>query len=106
MLKRIFLFIVLICLASPSVYAQGFDGASLGMGRAYGAMATGVDAIAWNPANLVLPRDNFMELNLFSINLNMANSSFNIDSYNRYFTTEGHKGWWSEADKKKHIRFD
>ena len=37
MLKRIFLFIVLICLASHSVYAQGFDGASLGMGRAYGA---------------------------------------------------------------------
>ena len=30
----------------------------------------------------------------------MANSSFNIDTYNRYFTEEGHKGWWSEKDKK------
>ena len=92
--------IIIISLFAFSVFAQGFDGASLGMGRAYGAIATGIDAIAWNPANLILPRDSFFELNLFSINLNMANSSFNVDSYNRYFTKEGHKGWWSESDKK------
>jgi hypothetical protein len=101
MLKKILLIALLICFVSPSLYAQGFDGASLGMGRAYGAMAKGIDAISWNPANLILPRDNFMELNIFSINLNMANSSFNIDNYNRYFTKEGHKGWWSEKDKKE-----
>ena len=100
MIKNFFILILLVCLAVASVFAQGFDGASLGMGRAYGALATGIDAIAWNPANLILPRDSFLELNLFSLNLNMANSSFNIDNYNRYFTKEGHKGWWSEADKK------
>jgi len=100
MIKNIIFVTLSIFLIVPSVFAQGFDGASLGMGRAYGAMATGIDAIAWNPANLVLPRDNFMELNVFSINLNMANSSFNVDNYNRYFTKEGHKGWWSDADKK------
>jgi len=100
MIKKILFVLLFILIIVPSVFAQGFDGASLGMGRAYGALATGVDAIAWNPANLVLPRDNFMELNLFSINLNMANSSFNIDNYNRYFTEEGHNGWWSEKDKK------
>ena len=100
MIKKIVFLLISILFIVPSVFAQGFDGASLGMGRAYGAMATGIDAIAWNPANLVLPRDNFMELNLFSINLNMANSSFNIDNYNRYFTKEGHKGWWSDSDKE------
>ena len=100
MIKNFFILILLVCLAVPSVFAQGFDGASLGMGRAYGALATGIDAIAWNPANLILPRDSFLELNLFSLNLNMANSSFNADNYNRYFTKEGHKGWWSDADKK------
>ena len=90
MIKKILFVIISIPFIVFSVFAQGFDGASLGIGRAYGALATGIDAIAWNPANLVLPRDNFMELNLFSINLNMANSSFNIDNYNRYFTKEGH----------------
>jgi hypothetical protein len=100
MIKKLFISILLIFVTAISIVAQGFDGASLGMGRAYGALATGVDAIAWNPANLVLPRDSFMELNIFSLNLNMANSSFNIDNYNRYFTNEGHKGWWSDTDKK------
>ena len=100
MIKTIFALTLITFVITPSVNGQGFDGASLGMGRAYGAMATGIDAIAWNPANLVLPRDNFMELNLFAINLNMANSSFNIDNYNRYFTKEGHKGWWSDSDKE------
>lgn len=100
MIKKIVLSAIINILITASIFAQGFDGASLGMGRAYGALATGIDAIAWNPANLVLPRNSFIELNLFSLNLNMANSSFNPDNYNRYFTKEGHKGWWSEKDKK------
>jgi hypothetical protein len=100
MVYKIIIKIFVFGLFSFSAFAQGFDGASLGMGRAYGAMATGIDAVAWNPANLILPRNSFFELNVFSINLNMANSSFNVNSYNRYFTKEGHKGWWSESDKK------
>ncbi len=88
MIKKLFIAIIFICLKVSSAYSQGFDGASLGMGRAYGALATGIDAVSWNPANLILPRDSFFELNLFSLNLNMANSSFNVDNYNRYFTNK------------------
>jgi len=100
MLKKIFLCTLLVLLYSLSLNAQGFDGASLAMGRAYGALATGIDAVAWNPANLILPRAGFLEVNIFSLNLNLANSGFTPDDYNRYFTQEGHNGFWSENDKQ------
>ncbi len=98
MLKNILLCAFLIILLSLSLNAQGFDGASLAMGRAYGALATGIDAVAWNPANLILPRTGLLEVNIFSLNLNIANSGFSPEDYNRYFTQEGHNGEWSEDD--------
>ena len=78
--------------------AQGFDASSLGMGGAYGAVARGVDALNWNPANLVLSRPHFFELNFVGANLRVGNSSLSVDSYERYLTESGHQGEWSDED--------
>jgi len=88
------IFILLLCSLLTYTYAQGFNAAGLGMGNAYGAMARGVDAFAWNPANLALKYENLMEINLVGFNLNAANSSLSIDNYKRYLTESGHGGNW------------
>jgi len=79
--------LILICCSSP-LLAQGFNAVGLGMGNAFGAVARGVDAFAWNPANLALTYENRMEINLIGFNLNAANSSLSIDDYKRYFTDD------------------
>lgn len=97
-MKRSIILIVLLLIPSL-LFGQGFDAASLSMGKAYGAIARGIESITWNPANLALPRDSMVELNLMALNLNIANSSFNLSEYNRYFTQEGHGGFWEVDDK-------
>jgi hypothetical protein len=64
---------------STSSFAQGFNATGLGMGNAFGAVARGVDAFAWNPANLALKYENRMEINLIGFNFNAANSSLKKD---------------------------
>ncbi len=91
---------IIILAALSALSAQGFDGASLGMGGNYLARSRGVDALAWNPANLALPRRGAVEVNLVSLNLGLFNSALSVDSYNRYFTFEGHNGQWSRSDRK------
>jgi hypothetical protein len=97
--KLIFaIFIFLLACFSTSLFAQGFNAVGLGMGNAFGAVARGVDAFAWNPANLALSYENRMEINLIGFNLNAANSSLTIDDYKRYFTESGHGGHWDEQE--------
>ena len=85
-------FILLLCGLLTFTYAQGFNAAGVGMGNAYGAMARGVDAFSWNPANLALNYENRLEINLIGFNFNAANSSLSIDK--RYLTESGHGGHW------------
>ncbi len=80
------------------VSGQGFDPISMGMGGAYGAVARGINAVGWNPANLALPRTSWLEINIIGVNLNVANSSLTIDNYERYFTESGHNGEWSDEE--------
>ena len=99
MKKRLQLaYTLIILLISQTVSGQGFDATSMGMGGAYSAVARGVNSVAWNPANLALPRDSWFELNIIGLNLNVANSSMTIENYKRYFTDAGHNGEWSEQD--------
>ncbi len=92
--------IVVLCFIgfSTSSFAQGFNATGLGMGNAFGAVARGVDAFAWNPANLALKYENRMEINLIGFNFNAANSSLSIDDYKRYFTESGHGGHWEQHE--------
>jgi hypothetical protein len=95
-MKRFILFTLIFV---SVIKSQTFDGASLGMAGNYSAISRGVNAIAWNPANLALCRGNTVELNLFSLNAAVYNNSFSLHSYNRYFTAEGNKGFWTTSDK-------
>jgi hypothetical protein len=90
--------IVLILLVRESS-AQGFNATGLSMANAFTARARGIEAVAWNPANLMLPRDGKLEINLVGFNLNVANSSFTLDDYQHYFTESGHNGTWSVQDR-------
>jgi hypothetical protein len=56
----------------------------LGMGLAYTAMARGVHAADWNPANLGLPDNPPFSLSVFSVSAGVGNNSFSINTYNDY----------------------
>lgn len=89
----------LFLISVSTLLAQSFDGSSLGMAGNYSAMSRGVDALAWNPANLTLPRGNGIEFNIIGLNSQLFNNSFSVSSYNRYFTQEGHGGEWSVKER-------
>ena len=89
---------LIIVVFTAATFAQGFNAVGLGMGNAFGAVARGVDAFAWNPANLALKYENRMEMNLIGVNFNAANSSLTIDNYKRYFTKAGHGGHWEDHE--------
>ena len=57
---------------------------SVAMGGAYTALARGVDAPAWNPANLALQSKKKYDFNLFSIGVGFHNNSFNKGHYDLY----------------------
>jgi len=80
------------------LFAQGFGASGLSMGGAYIALARGVDAFTWNPANLSLTHDSRFEINLVGANINLTNSSLSLEEYERYFTESGHNGYWSSSD--------
>jgi hypothetical protein len=59
---------------------------ALGMGLAYTAMARGVHAADWNPANLGLSNNPPFGISFFSVGAGVGNNSFSINTYNDYAT--------------------
>ncbi len=94
--------ILFLCLLLPvlPLSGQSFNAASLGLGFSDQAVVRGSAALDRNPANLAYAHYGEWELNIFSFNLGLSNSSFSLADYNRYFTDEGHGGTWTESDKK------
>ena len=97
-MKKIILLILVFII---SVYSQSYDAVSLSMAENYTALSRGVNAMAWNPANLCMPRGNTIEINILSMNVNVFNNAMSINNYNRYFSEEGHGGRWSDSDKNE-----
>ena len=97
-MKKIILIIFVFII---SAYTQSFDAVSLSMAENYTALSRGVNAMAWNPANLGMSRGNTIEINILSMNIQAYNNVLSIDNYNQYFTQEGHNGRWSESDKNE-----
>ncbi len=67
---------------------------SMAMAGAYGALARGVESVAWNPANLGLMLSPGFSMEFPSIWVHLGNSSFGLSDYNRYngaFLSEGDK---------------
>ena len=94
---------ILLCLIIflQTGWSQSFDGSGLGMACNYTAISRGIDAIAWNPANLSVYRPANLEINFVSINAAVSNTSLSIYDYNKYFTLQGHNGSWSINDRKE-----
>jgi hypothetical protein len=57
---------------------------ALGMGLAYTALARGVHAPDWNPANLGLSNNPSFGISIFSVGAGVGNNSFSINTYNKY----------------------
>lgn len=102
---KLYTSLITIFLLISTLFGQGFDASSMAMGQAYGAVARGVDATYWNPANLALPRTNTVEINFLALNTDITNNSMSLSKYKRYFTEEGHKGTWSKQDIEDILNF-
>ncbi|UCE07182.1 MAG: conjugal transfer protein TraF [bacterium] len=57
---------------------------AIGMGGAFTALARGVEAARWNPANLGLKENPKISISLLSAGLSFGNSSFSSRDYNLY----------------------
>lgn len=85
----------LIGLAAVDADAQGSVRAA-GMGGAYTAAARGLDAVTWNPANLVMRNDGGIAVGLASVLVDVKNNSYSLARYN-----EVSGAYLTEADKQK-----
>lgn len=87
-LRRLFVGVFLLafsCLYSQSFAQSGVSNArSVAMGGAYTALARGVEAPTWNPANLGLHGKDVYRLNLLSLGLGIHNNSFDKSDYDLY----------------------
>ena len=100
-IKRIVtLFSCLLITGASGVFAQT-NARAMGMGLAYTAVARGVYAPAWNPANLGLPDNPSSSFSFFSISAGVGNNSFTKDLYDKYFVEgadENNKIYWNSDD--------
>ncbi len=90
----------LLMIGASGAFAQT-NARALGMGLAYTAIARGVYAPAYNPANLGLPDNPGSSFNFFSISAGVGNNSFTKDLYDKYFVEgadENNKIYWSSDD--------
>ena len=76
--------ISVLSFAGPSL-AQ-LTARALGMGLAYTALARGVHASDWNPANLGLSNNPSFGMSIFSVGVGVGNNSISINTYNDYAT--------------------
>ncbi len=90
---------LIILLLSVGLYAQEFDGVGLGFAGNYGPLSRGVHALGYNPANVAVPRNNVLELNLIGSNIQVFNNSFSYRTYQDYFVTGGKENYWDQKKK-------
>ncbi|RKY51960.1 MAG: hypothetical protein DRP89_08420, partial [Candidatus Neomarinimicrobiota bacterium] len=83
-LDRVIVFFFLLCLIPSGLLSQ-MTARGLGMGGAYTALARGVHAPIWNPANLGLPDNPKFSMTFFSIETGVWNNSLNKGMYDKYF---------------------
>lgn len=91
--------ILIILILSTSLFAQSFDGVSLGLAGNYAALSRGIHSLGFNPANVAVPRNDVVEFNLLSLNLGLFNNAFSYHSYNKFFVTNGKENYWDQNKK-------
>lgn len=75
--------VALAVMPSAFILAQ-MTARGIGMGGAYTALARGVHAPDWNPANLGLPDNPGFSMTIVSAGVSVENNSVDLDLYNRY----------------------
>ena len=75
---------IFLFLGIPSVLFGQQTARALGMGEAYTALARGVHAPAWNPANLGLPDNPRFSMTFVSAGAGVWNNSFSKSLYDKY----------------------
>ncbi len=68
----------------PAVAFSQMTARGLGMGGSYTAVARGVHAVSWNPANLGLPDNPGFSMTILSAEAGVWNNSFTLGMYDRY----------------------
>ena len=101
-----FIVIFILVSGSASCIAQ-LTARGLGMGGAYTALARGIHAPEWNPANLGLPDNPRFSMSFIAFGAAVNNNSFTLGDYNHYFgevwsdSEDDYIGQdWSERDKE------
>jgi hypothetical protein len=84
--KELFLPVGLTLLFSASVLqAQSSSSAkSISFARAYTAVAEGVSAVSWNPANLAFPKHSSFNLQLIGAGVDVGNLTLSKSTYDQY----------------------
>ncbi len=101
LLRWMFGLIVVLLLVPVQLKGQG-TARAIGMGWAYTAVARGVHAPEWNPANLGLPDNPKFSMTIISTGVGTWNNSFTKGMYDKYFV-DGEKNQdgdiiWSQKD--------
>jgi hypothetical protein len=69
---------------TPAQAAGSSNPRALAMGDAYTALAYGLEAPSYNPANLGLAKNKSFSLDIFSVGVDIKNNSFSLADYNNY----------------------
>ena len=83
----VFLAVVAFVLSATNAFASAYmpsSARSAAMGGAYTALAKGVDAVKFNPANLGLSDYRTFGIEIASLGASITNNSFTLSDYNRY----------------------
>ncbi len=90
--------LVLAGLLAPAVLSAQLPDPStraLGMGGAYGSLARGYEAVAWNPAMLAATGRSFFSIGLPHVNLEFGSNAFGLSDVRKYANT-----YLSNTDKQ------
>ena len=102
--NRMFTIVTLVMLAAlliPQLVHAQLNARGLGMGGAYTALARGVHAVDWNPANLGLPDNSRFSFTFISAGVSVNNNVFSKGMYDKYFVDGANADneiYWSEDD--------
>ncbi len=98
--KHIFVLAIFLLFSYSDTRAQ-MNTRAMAMGGAFTALARGVHAPAWNPANLGLPDNNRFSFTFASVSAGLSNNAFNKGMYDRYFVEgadDDNNIYWTEQD--------
>jgi hypothetical protein len=90
----LFAVVLLLLMRSLPVRSQ-VTARGMAMGGAYTALARGVHAADWNPANLGMPDNPAFSISIIGVGVQVSNNSFTKSMYDKY----SQKEYWDSSDK-------